>query len=168
MLKNLAAVGLGNVAHANSHCRTQPAAGRERAGLSWHHVVTMMHKFRDMPANLNLRRNIFVLIDEAHRTTGGDSWQLSDGGPATMQVSLVLRAPRWTRRSTERERLRPSGARTTRATCTSIPSPRASRTERRCRSTTILRLTRCSCRTRSWKRSSCRWPRQKASRTSRN
>jgi type I site-specific restriction-modification system R (restriction) subunit len=25
-----------------------------------------------MPANLNLRKNIYVLIDEAHRTTGGD------------------------------------------------------------------------------------------------
>jgi len=35
-------------------------------------VVTMIHKFRDMPANLNKRKNIFVLIDEAHRTTGGD------------------------------------------------------------------------------------------------
>jgi type I restriction enzyme R subunit len=35
-------------------------------------VVTMIHKFRDMPANINKRRNIFVLIDEAHRTTGGD------------------------------------------------------------------------------------------------
>ncbi len=34
--------------------------------------MTMIHKFRDMPANLNLRRNIYVLIDEAHRTTGGD------------------------------------------------------------------------------------------------
>jgi type I restriction enzyme R subunit len=32
----------------------------------------MIHKFRDMPANLNTRKNIFVLIDEAHRTTGGD------------------------------------------------------------------------------------------------
>ena len=32
----------------------------------------MIHKFRDMPANLNTRRNIFVLIDEAHRTTAGD------------------------------------------------------------------------------------------------
>jgi hypothetical protein len=32
----------------------------------------MIHKFRDMPANLNLRKNIYVLIDEAHRTTGGD------------------------------------------------------------------------------------------------
>src|SRR5207244_3765555 len=35
-------------------------------------IVTTIHKFRDMPANLNLRRNLFVLIDEAHRTTGGD------------------------------------------------------------------------------------------------
>ena len=32
----------------------------------------MIHKFRDMPPNLNTRSNIFVLIDEAHRTTGGD------------------------------------------------------------------------------------------------
>jgi type I restriction enzyme, R subunit len=35
-------------------------------------IVTTIHKFRDMPANINLRSNIFVLIDEAHRTTGGD------------------------------------------------------------------------------------------------
>lgn len=35
-------------------------------------VVSTIHKFRDMPANLNPRRNIYVLVDEAHRTTGGD------------------------------------------------------------------------------------------------
>jgi type I restriction enzyme, R subunit len=35
-------------------------------------IVTMIHKFRDMPANINTRSNIYVLIDEAHRTTGGD------------------------------------------------------------------------------------------------
>jgi type I site-specific restriction-modification system R (restriction) subunit len=27
----------------------------------------MIHKFRDIPANLNQRKNIYVLIDEAHR-----------------------------------------------------------------------------------------------------
>ena len=32
----------------------------------------MIHKFQDMPADLNPRSNIYVLIDEAHRTTGGD------------------------------------------------------------------------------------------------
>jgi len=32
----------------------------------------MIHKFDDIPANINTRPNIFVLVDEAHRTTGGD------------------------------------------------------------------------------------------------
>jgi len=35
-------------------------------------VITMIHKFDGMPARLNMRRDIFVLIDEAHRSTGGD------------------------------------------------------------------------------------------------
>ena len=35
-------------------------------------VVTMIHKFDDIPANVCLRENIYVLVDEAHRSTGGD------------------------------------------------------------------------------------------------
>ena len=31
----------------------------------------MIHKFEDMPENINTRENLFVLVDEAHRTTGG-------------------------------------------------------------------------------------------------
>ncbi len=71
MLKNLAAVGLGNVAHADRIStlnKLLDEKGDDYRGI----VVTMIHKFRDMPANLNTRKNIFVLIDEAHRTTGGD------------------------------------------------------------------------------------------------
>lgn len=34
--------------------------------------MSMIHKFDDVPADLNERSNIFVLVDEAHRTTGGD------------------------------------------------------------------------------------------------
>ncbi|MBI5103213.1 MAG: HsdR family type I site-specific deoxyribonuclease, partial [Nitrospirae bacterium] len=71
MLKNLAAVGLGNVAHADRITtlnRLLDEKGQDYRGI----IVTMIHKFRDMPANLNTRKNIFVLIDEAHRTTGGD------------------------------------------------------------------------------------------------
>ena len=71
MLKNLAAVGLGNVAHANRIATLNKLLnekGQDYRGI----IVTMIHKFRDMPANLNTRKNIFVLIDEAHRTTGGD------------------------------------------------------------------------------------------------
>jgi type I restriction enzyme R subunit len=34
-------------------------------------IVSMIHKFEDIPANINMRKNIFVFIDEAHRTIGG-------------------------------------------------------------------------------------------------
>src|SRR5258706_3879803 len=71
MLKNLAAVGMANVAHADSIAalnKLLDGKGQDYRGI----VVTMIHKFRDMPANINLRRNIYVLIDEPHRTTGGD------------------------------------------------------------------------------------------------
>ena len=35
-------------------------------------VVSMIHKFDKRPANLNNRERVIVLIDEAHRTTGGN------------------------------------------------------------------------------------------------
>jgi len=68
MLKNLASVGLANVAHASSIAELNRLLREDYRGI----IVTMIHKFRDMPAKLNLRKNIYVLIDEAHRTTGGD------------------------------------------------------------------------------------------------
>jgi type I restriction enzyme R subunit len=71
MLKNLASVGLGNVAHADRIASLNKLLDEKRQDYRGI-VVTMIHKFRDMPANLNTRKNIFVLIDEAHRTTGGD------------------------------------------------------------------------------------------------
>jgi type I restriction enzyme R subunit len=71
MLKNLSSVGLSNVAHADriaTLSRLLDPKGQDYRGI----VVTTIHKFRDMPADLNTRHNIFVFIDEAHRTTGGD------------------------------------------------------------------------------------------------
>jgi type I restriction enzyme R subunit len=68
MLKNLAALGLGNLEHAGSIARLNRLLRDDYRGI----IVTMIHKFRDMPAAINTRSNIFVLIDEAHRTTGGD------------------------------------------------------------------------------------------------
>ena len=68
MLKNLAALGLSNLKHAGSIARLNRLLKDDYRGI----IVTMIHKFRDMPADLNTRSNIFVLIDEAHRTTGGD------------------------------------------------------------------------------------------------
>ena len=68
MLKNLAALGLNNVSHANSIAELNRLLQQDYRGI----IVTMIHKFRDMPPDLNIRHNIYVLIDEAHRTTGGD------------------------------------------------------------------------------------------------
>jgi type I restriction enzyme R subunit len=68
MLKNLAALGLANVEHASSIDRLNQLLGNDYRGI----IITMIHKFRDMPADINTRANIYVLIDEAHRTTGGD------------------------------------------------------------------------------------------------
>jgi hypothetical protein len=70
MLKNLAAVGMANVAHADSIGalnKLLDEKGQDYRGI----VVTMIHKFRDMPAKLNARKNIFVLIDEAQNCTYG-------------------------------------------------------------------------------------------------
>jgi len=68
MLKNLTALGLGNLEHAGSIVRLNRLLKDDYRGI----IVTMIHKFRDMPADINTRSNIYVLIDEAHRTTGGD------------------------------------------------------------------------------------------------
>ena len=35
-------------------------------------IVSMIHKFDDIPPNINTREGVTVLVDEAHRTTGGD------------------------------------------------------------------------------------------------
>ena len=68
LLKNLAAVGLHNVEHAHRITRLNQLLKDDYRGL----IVTTIHKFRDMPPNINDRTNVYVMIDEAHRTTGAD------------------------------------------------------------------------------------------------
>ena len=68
MLRNLEALGLGNLIHASSIKKLNQLLRDDYRGI----ITTMIHKFRDMPPNINTRSNIYVLIDEAHRTTGGD------------------------------------------------------------------------------------------------
>jgi type I restriction enzyme R subunit len=65
---NLESVGLGQVQVAESKRHLAQLLRNDRRGL----IVSMIHKFDGIDANVNLRRNIFVLVDEAHRTTGGD------------------------------------------------------------------------------------------------
>jgi type I restriction enzyme R subunit len=65
---NLAAVGFEYVEVAQSKKHLQELLASDRRGL----IVSMIHKFDDIPADINTRDNFFVLVDEAHRTTGGD------------------------------------------------------------------------------------------------
>lgn len=68
LFQNLEAIGFGHVHLANSKRHLRDLLKADTRGL----IVSMIHKFDDMPVNLNPRRNIFVLVDEAHRSTGGD------------------------------------------------------------------------------------------------
>ena len=65
---NLESVGFGHVEVAQTKEHLRRLLKSDRRGL----IVSMIHKFDGMPANINTRSNVFVLVDEAHRTTGGD------------------------------------------------------------------------------------------------
>jgi type I restriction enzyme R subunit len=64
---NLTAAGIGNVEVAESKRDLQVLLASDHRGL----IVSMIHKFEGMPAEINSRDTIFVLVDEAHRTTTG-------------------------------------------------------------------------------------------------
>jgi type I restriction enzyme R subunit len=68
LIKNLSSLGMDNVEHAHSIARLNQLLKHDVRGI----IVSTIHKFRDMPPNINTRQNIYVLVDEAHRTTGGD------------------------------------------------------------------------------------------------
>ncbi len=68
LFQNLEAVGFGRVHVALSKQHLRDLLRNDTRGL----IVSMIHKFDKADANLNTRTNIFVLIDEAHRSTGGD------------------------------------------------------------------------------------------------
>ncbi len=68
LFQNLEAVGFGNLHVAKSKRHLRELLKRDTRGL----IVSMIHKFDKADANLNTRSNIIVLIDEAHRSTGGD------------------------------------------------------------------------------------------------
>ncbi len=65
---NLEAVGFGRCEVAESKKHLRDLLRSDRRGL----IVSMIHKFDDIPEKINTRENVFVLVDEAHRTTGGD------------------------------------------------------------------------------------------------
>jgi type I restriction enzyme R subunit len=68
LVRNIEGYGIKTVRVADSKKELQDILGSDYRGL----VVSMIHKFDDIPANINTRESVVVLVDEAHRTTGGD------------------------------------------------------------------------------------------------
>ncbi|MFZ8847552.1 MAG: type I restriction endonuclease subunit R [Candidatus Hydrothermia bacterium] len=67
LFNNLSSAGL-NVRRAESKRDLLKLLREDYRGL----ILTTIHKFDDFPEKLNTRKNIFVFIDEAHRSTGGE------------------------------------------------------------------------------------------------
>ena len=57
-----------SIEHATSKKKLRELLTSDFRGL----IVSMIHKFDGIQKDINTRENIFVLVDEAHRTTGGD------------------------------------------------------------------------------------------------
>ncbi|NLV44623.1 MAG: HsdR family type I site-specific deoxyribonuclease [Candidatus Hydrogenedentes bacterium] len=68
LFANLEGLGVGQVYVARTRDHLRRLLARDRRGL----IVSMIHKFDKIPECLSPRPNIIVLVDEAHRTTGGD------------------------------------------------------------------------------------------------
>ena len=68
LFRNITGYGITTLEVAQSKNDLEEILSSDYRGL----VVSMIHKFDKRPANLNTRESVAVLIDEAHRTTGGD------------------------------------------------------------------------------------------------
>lgn len=68
LFDNLTSLGVGRVVVAESKAHLRGLLRDDYRGL----IVTTIHKFDDMPADMVTRQNVYVLVDEAHRTTGGN------------------------------------------------------------------------------------------------
>ncbi len=68
LFRNLTAYGFSTSKVAESKNDLEDVLASDFRGL----IVSTIHKFDKRPANLNTRVSSVVLIDEAHRTTGGD------------------------------------------------------------------------------------------------
>ena len=68
LFKNITGYGITAFQVAKSKRDLQQILASDYRGL----IVSMIHKFDDIPANINTREGVTVLVDEAHRTTGGN------------------------------------------------------------------------------------------------
>ena len=67
MFENLKKVGFENIDVANSIDQLRKLLIEDYRGV----IVTLIHKFRGMMPEISKRENIYVFVDEAHRSVGG-------------------------------------------------------------------------------------------------
>ncbi len=67
MFENLKKVGFENIDVANSIDQLRKLLIEDYRGV----IVTLIHKFREMMPEISKRENIYVFVDEAHRSVGG-------------------------------------------------------------------------------------------------
>ena len=68
LFKNITGYGITAFKVAQSKRDLRQILASDYRGL----IVSMIHKFDDIPADINTRAGVTVLVDEAHRTTGGN------------------------------------------------------------------------------------------------
>ena len=68
LFRNITGYGITTLKVAQSKDDLEDILASDYRGL----VVSMIHKFDKRPANLNPHERVVVLVDEAHRTTGGN------------------------------------------------------------------------------------------------
>ena len=68
LFRNITGYGITALKVAESKRDLREILASDYRGL----IVSMIHKFDDIPANINTREGVTILVDEAHRTTGGD------------------------------------------------------------------------------------------------
>ena len=68
LFSNITGYGITTPKVAQSKDHLEEILASDYRGL----VVSMIHKFDKRPANLNTSESVIILIDEAHRTTGGN------------------------------------------------------------------------------------------------
>ena len=89
LFRNITGYGITTLEVAQSKNDLEQILSSDYRGL----IVSMIHKFDKRPANFNTRESVVVLIDEAHRTTGGDFGNYLNGCPPQCDLYRLYRHP---------------------------------------------------------------------------
>jgi type I site-specific restriction-modification system R (restriction) subunit len=123
--QNREAIGFGNGLLVRSNRHLRDLLNADTCGRR---IVAMIHTVDDMLATLNTRTTIFVLVDEAYRTTSGDLGNALMGALPNATFLGVTGSPIAPGPPTAAEPATRSAPMTCKAPATTMPSANPSRT----------------------------------------